>query len=106
MARRHVVSRTVKANVLEVLVCNLETKEVETITVTLPRVYPTEKETVKALQSFIPDGKKFIAITVSEVKETLYAMDEDEFIKAARILPLRGTKDSADSDTDEAETIG
>lgn len=97
MARKHIVSRTVKANVLDVLVCNLETKEVETITVTIPRVYPTEKETVKALEKFIPDGKKFIAITDSQVQETLYAMDEDEFIKAARILPLRGTKNAEEN---------
>lgn len=97
MARKHIVSRTVKANFLEALVYNLETKEVETISVTIPRVYPTEKETVKAVEKFIPEGKKLIAIASSRVEETLYAMDEDEFIKAAHILPLRGTKNAEEN---------
>lgn len=94
MARKHLVTRTVKALNCDVLVCDLSTKEVKNIPVILPRVYPTDKDTIKAIEKSLPDGIKFLAITSSEVKETLYGMDETDFIKAAHVLPPRSANDN------------
>lgn len=91
MARKHLVTRTVKALHCVVLVCNLETHEVSNIDLVLPRAYNNEKDTVKAIEKSLPSSYKFLAITSADVEETLYGMDEVDFIKHATVMPLRAS---------------
>lgn len=100
MARKHYVTRTVKAQVLDCLICDLNTHEVRNETVVIPRALPTEKETQKAAEKMLPENIKLLTIVSSTVKETLYGMPEEEFILNAKVLPPRTA--NADADTDES----
>lgn len=99
MARKHLVTRTVKALHCVVLVCNLATHEVSNIELVLPRAYNNEKDTVKAIEKSLPDGYKYLTLTSSEVKETLYGMDETDFIQHANVMPPR----TSSGDTENTE---
>ena len=99
MARKHFVTRTVKAQVLDVLVCDLSTHDVRNETIVLPRTLPTEKETIKAAEKMLPENIKLLTIVSSTTRETLYGMPEEDFILNAKVLPPRTA--NADENTDE-----
>ena len=94
MARASMVTRTMKTTKVIALVVNVDSQEVFTKEVLLAGTYDDEKALAKALNKAINDSaNKFVAVRSTEVFETLYGMDENEFISKAKILPPRGSKE-------------
>lgn len=90
MSRERMVTRTVFSTNYNVMVVDMESKSVETITVTIPSADTmTYKAREKAIKTMIPEGKTFVTITGETTSETLYGMTEAEFIRLARVLPPR-----------------
>ena len=90
MSRERMVTRTVFSTNYNVMVVNMESKSVESITVTIPSADTmTDKAREKAIKAMIPEGKTFVTITGETTSETLYGMTEAEFIRLARVLPPR-----------------
>ena len=90
MARERMVTRTVFTTNYNVMVVNMESKSVESITVTIPSADAmTDKAREKAIKASIPDGKLFVQVVSQNTTEVLYGMPESEFIRLARVLPPR-----------------
>ena len=86
MARKPMVSRTVKSTTVTCLcVDTVEEKTVEK-TVTIPRVHKEDKLLKVAKEYIDTDEIKVVSIKSSEVSELLYGMTEKEFIENAKIL--------------------
>ena len=93
MARRAMVTRTVKGVTVTALVCRLSAKEVFETQFTLPRVPKDDKELDKMLNKANLDADiKVLAAVSTKETETLYGMDEAVFIANAEVLPPRGAK--------------
>ena len=94
MARVRMVTRTVYATVCECLCMNTDTAEVSKHEFILTGDVD-EKDRLKLVKKTYENGSLVIAKIVSvTTKETLYGMPETEFIKLAKILPPRGTKEA------------
>jgi hypothetical protein len=90
MARERMVTRTVVSQELTIMTVNMESKTVENITVSLPSGDTlTEKAREKAIKAMLPENNTFVQVISSELKETLYGMTEQEFIRIAKVLPPR-----------------
>ena len=93
MARKPQVTRTMTTTKVSVLCLNIEDAEPYNEVVTLPRTYKDEKAILKEVRKIIDtDTTKAVHVVATKIEETLYGMDEDEFIKYAKILPPRNTK--------------
>lgn len=102
MARVPMVTRTISSTTAKVLVVNITTKQTSEKEVTVPRT-PDEKHLMKAVEAAINnEEEKAVTILSSEVVETLYGMEETEFIKVAAVLPPRGTQEDSEKEP-EAE---
>lgn len=94
MARKPMVTRTMKVTKCVVLAVEISTSTVKEIEVSIPRTYKPEK-LLKAVQEFTEtDEMKIVSIKSVEVIEQLYGMSEEKFMEVASILPPRGTKES------------
>ena len=92
MARKPVVTRTITTTVCQVFCVDVPSEETATIEVVLPRTY-TEKKLLNAVKEAVDtDDFKAVHIVSTEIRETLYGMSEEDFIKNATILPPRGAK--------------
>ena len=93
MARVRMVTRTVYATVCECLCMNTDTAEVSKQEFILTGDVD-EKDRLKLVKNTYENGSLVIAKIVSvTTKETLYGMPETDFIKLAKGLPPRGTKE-------------
>lgn len=94
MARERMITRTVITTVYNVLAVELEKKSVETIEVRIASAESISKKHIdKAIKNAMPTGYAFVQIISEAKEETLYGMLEDDFIKYAKVLPPRGTKE-------------
>lgn len=90
MARERMVTRTVNSTVFDCMVVDSDSKQVETIQVTISSADTmTDKALDKAIRNAVPVGKLFVQVISSKQVETLYGMSEQEFIKYAKVLPPR-----------------
>ena len=90
MARKPQVTRTMTTTKVAVLCLNVDEGEPFNEVVTLPRTYKDDKAILKEVRKIIDtDSVKAVHISAVKVEETLYGMDEDEFIRHAKILPPR-----------------
>lgn len=88
MARKPIVSRTMKTTNVVATCVNMEHEELVTVECVLPRTYPTEKALTKAMEAYAADnGMKFVSVRTATVSETRYGMSEQKFIENAEILP-------------------
>lgn len=100
MARVPQVTRTIPTTIATIFCVNLEDKSTFEQSITLPRTYKDDKSLMKAVEKVL-EGEPIKAVSVvsTEVQETLYGMLETDFIKYAKVLPPRGTKETdADSE--------
>ena len=89
MAREPQVTRTIKTTEVEVMVIDLSTKDVTTEVHTVLKT-PEAKKLTKVLEEKINDGtKKVVSIMGTTVVETLYGMNEEDFIKVASVIPVK-----------------
>ena len=95
MARERMVTRTVATAEYVCMTVNVNTRQVEDITVSIPSgMTMTEKARQKAISDALPETNTLVQITSETVKEILYGMTEDDFIKYAKVLPPRTKADS------------
>lgn len=93
MARVPQVTRTIPTTIVTIFCVNTEDRTTFEQSFTLPRTYKDETKLMKAVESALAgEPIKAVSIVSSEVKETLYGMTEQEFIRHATVLPPRETK--------------
>ena len=95
MARVPQVTRTIPTTIVTIFCVNTEDRTTFEQTLTLPRTYKDEVKMMKADEKALEgESIKAVSITSFEVKETLYGMTENEFIRYAKVLPPRGAKET------------
>lgn len=89
MARKRMVTRTIEQTTAKVMSLNVVTAEV-TITPYTISGELTGDALLKALQdTYQTDTMKLVHVLESTVESVLYGMEEEEFIKLAKVLPKR-----------------
>lgn len=89
MARKRMVTRTIEQTTAKVTTLNVVTAEV-TITPYTISGELTGDALLKALQdTYQTDTMKLVHVLESTVESVLYGMEEEEFIKLAKVLPKR-----------------
>ena len=89
MARKRMVTRTIDQTTAKVMTLNVDTAEV-TITPYTISGELTGDALLKALQdTYQTDTMKLVHVLESTVESVLYGMEEEEFIKLAKVLPKR-----------------
>lgn len=93
MARVPMVTRTIVTTKATVMCLDVEEQKPTLVEVTVPRTYKTEEALLKVARPLIEtDSLKAVKVTKTEQIETLYGMNEQEFILNAEILPPRQTQ--------------
>ncbi len=93
--RERMVTRTVASVDYVCMTVNTETRQVEDLTVNIPNgATMTEKARLKAIAEALPTSNTVVQVVSESVKETLYGMTEEQFIKLAKVLPPRTKADS------------
>lgn len=89
MARKRMVTRTIEQTTAKVMTLNVVAAEV-TITPYTISGELTGDALLKALQdTYQTDTMKLVHVLESTVESVLYGMEEEEFIKLAKVLPKR-----------------
>jgi hypothetical protein len=102
MAREKMVTRTVDITEVEVMVCNVESCEVQIVTYKLTGIFKNTEDIMKKLRKeYETDSLKMVAIQNTSIFEVLYGMTELEFIKLAKVLPPRVSKANTESEVIE-----
>lgn len=108
MARQPMVTRTIITTEATIMCVNIESKQVEEVTITLPRTYKDDKAILRYIEKH-PEGidSKFkpVSVTASQKSENLYGMTEAEFVKVAQKMDSRFAKlqDNTSDDTDDTD---
>lgn len=90
MARKRQVTRTIKTTEVEVLCLNISSAEPFNQSITLSGTYKDNKSLMKAVSNRVDNDEiKAVHVVDSKEKETLYGMDENDFIAQATELPPR-----------------
>lgn len=90
MARKPMVTRTLKATKAGVLCVNTETQTTTIVGVTLPRTYKCDEDALKVARTMLDtETIKAVRIMFREESETLYGMSEAKFMELADVLPPR-----------------
>lgn len=90
MARKRMVTRTIKATVAVVAGINTTTMEIEQNTLELTYLCNDENKLLKlAKKQFDTENYKVASIVEISTNDTLYGMPEEQFIALAEILPDR-----------------
>lgn len=90
MARKPMVTRTLKATKAGVLCVNTDTQTTSIVGVILPRTYKCDEDALKVARDMIDsESVKAVRVMSREESETLYGMSEAKFMELADILPPR-----------------
>lgn len=96
MARKRMVTRTIMQTTAEVMTLDITTAEVRVRPYGIGGQY-TDEELLKKLQSlFQTDTLKLVHIESQECNEVLLGMEEEDFIRLAKVLPPRNTSKEED----------
>lgn len=91
MARKRMVTRTVEQTTAQVMTLDVTTAEVQVRTYDIGGKY-TDEDLLKKLQKiFQTDTLKLVHVELQICKEVLLGMDEEDFIRLAKVLPPRTT---------------
>ena len=89
MARKRMVTRTIEQTTADVMTLDVTTAEVQVRPYDIGGRY-TDEELLKKLQKlFQTDTLKLVHIESQVCNEVLLGMDEEEFIRLAKVLPPR-----------------
>lgn len=89
MARKRMVTRTVEQTTAQVMTLDVTTAEVQVCTYDIGGKY-SDEDLLKKLQNlFQTDTLKLVHIEGQNCKEVLLGMDEEDFIRLAKVLPPR-----------------
>lgn len=89
MARKRMVTRTVMQTTAEVMAIDVTTAEVQVHTYDIGGQYNDEELLKKLQKLFQTDTLKFVHIESQTCKEVLLGMNEEDFIRLAKVLPPR-----------------
>lgn len=108
MARKRMVTRTILTTKATVLCMDTESLKSEYKDVILPRTYKDDEKLFKAVKNAVDtDTYKAVKIEEKSSVETLYGMDEQDFIDNAKILDPNTRKEieglQYDSDEDDED---
>lgn len=96
MARKRMITRTVEQTTAQVMTLDVTTAEVQVRPYDIGGHY-TDEELLKKLQNlFQTDTLKLVHIESQVCKEVLLGMDEEDFIRLAKILPTRNANKDED----------
>lgn len=96
MARKRMVTRTVEQTTAQVMTLDVITAEVQVRTYDIGGRY-TDEELLKKLQKlFQTETLKLVHIESQDCKEVLLGMEEEEFIRLAKVLPPRNANKEED----------
>lgn len=98
MARRRMVTRTINQTTAEVMTLDVLTAEVRTISYKIGGLH-TDEELLKKLQKlYQTDTFKLVHVDSQTTEEILLGMDEEEFIRLAKVLPPRSGNSADDEE--------
>lgn len=87
MARKRMVTRTIESTKVTVMALEVETAEVCNKTYNLSGIYDNDAKLLKAVQKvYDSDTIKNVHVVASERIETIYGMDENDFLAQAVVL--------------------
>ena len=89
MARIPMITRTVVTTVAKIFCVNTTTEETEIKVVELPRTYTDDKKLLNTAKEVLDPELIPVKVILTEIKETLYGMTEQNFIELAEKLPPR-----------------
>ena len=96
MARKRMVTRTVMQTTAEVMTLDITTAEVQVRQYDIGGQY-TDEDLLKKLQKlFQTETLKLVHIESQTCNEVLLGMDEEDFIRLAKVLPPRTTNKEED----------
>lgn len=96
MARKRMVTRTVMQTKANVMTLDVTSAEVQVFQYDIGGQY-TDDDLLKKLQKlFQTDTLKLVHIESQTCKEVLLGMDEEDFIRLAKVLPPRNTNNYED----------
>lgn len=105
MARKPMITRTVKVTQACVLCLDIEQAEPFTKEITLPRTYKNDEHLLRAAHEAIDtENVKAVSISKSWVDEKLLGMTEELFVSMAKELPPR-SKNADDSDGEASDNV-
>ena len=91
MARKRMVTRTVEQTTAQVMTIDVTTAEVQVRTYEIGGYY-TDSELLKKLQNlFQTNTLKLVHIESQTSEDVLLGMEEEDFIRLAKVLPPRTT---------------
>lgn len=89
MARVKMVTRTMEKTIVEVMMVNIDTADVTTMTFNIIGKYTDVELLSKLKELYETDNIKLVHIVSNECKEILMGMSEEDFAKYAEELPPR-----------------
>lgn len=91
MARKRMITRTVAQTTAQVMTIDVTTADVQIRSYDIGGYY-TDSELLKVLQNLYQTNTlKLVHIESQDCKEVLLGMDEEDFIRLAKVLPPRTT---------------
>ena len=96
MARKRMVTRTVEQTTAQVMTLDVTTAEVQVRTYDIGGQYNDEELLKKLQKLFQTDTLKLVHIESQFCNEVLLGMDEEDFIRLAKVLPPRNTNKDED----------
>lgn len=91
MARKRMITRTVEQTTAQVMTLDVTTAEVQVRTYDIGGKY-TDEDLLKKIQKiFQTDTLKLVHVESQICKDVLLGMDEEDFIRLAKVLPPRTT---------------
>ena len=81
MARQRMVTRTITVVSFKVMVVNMNTLQVEHVSISIPSADAmTEKVVTEMIKAKMPDGYTFVQVVDAVKHEKIYGMTEDDFM--------------------------
>ena len=91
MARKRMVTRTLEQTTAQVMTLDIITAEVQVLSYDIGGQYTDEELLNKLQKLFQTDTLKLVHIESQTCNEVLLGMDEEDFIRLAKVLPPRTT---------------
>lgn len=96
MARKRMVTRTVMQTRADVMTIDVVTADVKVCTYDIGGQYNDEELLNKLQKLFQTDTLKLVHIESQSCNEVLLGMDEEDFIRLAKVLPPRNSNKDED----------
>ena len=96
MAGKRMITRTVEQTTANVMTLDVTTAEVKVCTYDIGGQYNDEELLKKLQQLFQTDTLKLVHVESQTCKEVLLGMEEEDFIRLAKVLPPRNSNKDED----------